>query len=187
MSKSDFSGYRWGSAELTSSHNYLIPALLQEIELLGCGKLFQLGCGNDSVANVLSLFSCDVTGVDPSSEGFAQANLRYPNLRLFSGSAYDDLHNPYGQFGTVTTLEVVEHLYFPRKYTVTLFDLVESGDVAIVSMSYHGYTKNLAITLAGKMDARFTELRDDGHIKFWSINALRQLLLEAGFIDTHFR
>jgi 2-polyprenyl-6-hydroxyphenyl methylase/3-demethylubiquinone-9 3-methyltransferase len=36
------------------------------------------------------------------------------------------------------------------------------------------------------MDAHFTALWDNGHIKFWSQNTLKQLLLEAGFVDIRF-
>lgn len=32
----------------------------------------------------------------------------------------------------------------------------------------------------GKMDAHFTALWDHGHIKFWSMDTLRELLEQAG-------
>lgn len=36
------------------------------------------------------------------------------------------------------------------------------------------------------MDAHFTALWDHGHIKFWSIRTLGELLREAGFVDLRF-
>jgi 2-polyprenyl-6-hydroxyphenyl methylase/3-demethylubiquinone-9 3-methyltransferase len=36
------------------------------------------------------------------------------------------------------------------------------------------------------MDDHFTALWDYGHIKFWSMKTLRQLLVEAGFVDIRF-
>ncbi|MCU0833674.1 MAG: hypothetical protein MUC77_04445 [Chromatiaceae bacterium] len=36
------------------------------------------------------------------------------------------------------------------------------------------------------MDAHFTALWDHGHIKFWSIATLSELLREAGFVDVRF-
>jgi 2-polyprenyl-6-hydroxyphenyl methylase/3-demethylubiquinone-9 3-methyltransferase len=86
----------------------------------------------------------------------------------------------------VLSLEVVEHVYFPRKYASTLFSLVEPGGVAIISTPYHSYMKNLALALSGKMDAHFTALWDNGHIKFWSKRTLTSLLEEAGFVDIEF-
>lgn len=58
--------------------------------------------------------------------------------------------------------------------------------MAIISTPYHGYWKNLALALSGKMDAHFTALWDHGHIKFWSIDTLRRLLQEAGFAEIRF-
>jgi 2-polyprenyl-6-hydroxyphenyl methylase/3-demethylubiquinone-9 3-methyltransferase len=148
--------------------------------------LFELGCGNGSVANVLAKEGWEVTGVDPSTQGIAQANEQYPHLKLLEGSAYDNLVERFGQFPLVTSLEVVEHVYFPRQYAATLFALVEPGGTAIVSTPYHGYWKNLAMAISGKLDAHFTALWDHGHIKFWSIKTLGELLHEAGFVDIRF-
>jgi len=149
--------------------------------------VFELGCGNGSVANELYKLGLDVIGVDPSIEGIKHANVSYPHLKLYSGSAYDDLHDKYGSFPLVTSLEVVEHVYYPRLYAATLFDLVEPGGTAFVSTPYYGYLKNCALATTGKMDAHFTALWDHGHIKFWSVKTLSQLLREAGFIDIRYR
>jgi hypothetical protein len=60
--------------------------------------------------------------------------------------------------------------------------------VAIVSTPYHGYWKNLALSLVpGAWDRHHHPLQDDGHIKFWSIPTLRMLLSKAGFQQTSFR
>jgi len=190
--KSEISGYRWKGAELTSAHDYLLPALLEEldrakIDVIGNKRIFELGCGNGSVANILAQKGWDVSGVDPSSDGIAQANATYPHLDLRQGSAYDDLVSHYGKFPIVTSLEVVEHVYAPRHYAATLYSLVQSGGTAIISTPYHSYWKNLALALTGKMDAHFTALWDHGHIKFWSTTTLSHLLQEAGFKDIRFR
>lgn len=185
-------GYQWNDAELNDAHDYLLPAVLRALEhcngdgILAHKQLFELGCGNGSVANLLCQQGWDVTGVDSSHEGIAQANATYPQLKLFEGSAYDDLAGRFGCFPVVTSLEVVEHVYAPRKYAATLFSLVERGGRAIISTPYHGYWKNLALALTGKLDAHFTALWDHGHIKFWSIDTLGQLLREAGFVDLRF-
>lgn len=185
------SGYVWNNAELNTSHTYLLPALnevLASIALLeDRRRLFELGCGNGSVANELVHMGWDVTGVDPSEQGIAQANANFPAIPLRLGSAYDDLAAQYGIFPVVVSLEVVEHVYTPRKYATTLLSLLEPGGVAIVSTPYHGYLKNLVLAISGKMDAHYTALWDHGHIKFWSEKTLRVLLEEAGFCDIRFK
>jgi 2-polyprenyl-6-hydroxyphenyl methylase/3-demethylubiquinone-9 3-methyltransferase len=193
INPNDISGYKWDSAAQTSAHSYLLPLIFKEMASLQTvvttkesPRAFDLGCGNGSIANALTLRGWEVSGVDPSSEGIAQAKNNYPHLNLREGSAYDELSCEFGQFPVVYSLEVVEHVYFPRHYIQTLFSLLEPGGTAIVSTPYHGYWKNLALALTGKMDNHFTALWDHGHIKFWSKKTLTALLLEAGFKNIRF-
>jgi 2-polyprenyl-3-methyl-5-hydroxy-6-metoxy-1,4-benzoquinol methylase len=182
-------GYRYEDAEVNASHGYLLPAVRAELARIGKDKsrrLFDLGCGNGSVGAELFRDGWQITGVDPSSEGIAQAKSRHPELRLETGSAYDDLAALYGRFPVVVSLEVVEHVYAPRDYPRTLADLLEPGGTAIISTPYHGYVKNLAMAVTGTLDAHFTALWDHGHIKFWSFRTLSQLLAEAGLTDIRF-
>jgi len=187
----EISGYVWEDAELNSSHDYLLPELKRilgsDAVPQGTKRLFELGCGNGSVANELVRLGWEVSGVDPSEQGIAQANARFPTIPLRIGSAYDDLASRYGTFPVVVSMEVVEHVYAPRKYAATLFSLIEPGGTAIVSTPFHGYWKNLAMAITGKMDNHFTALWDHGHIKFWSERTLSALLEEAGFRDIQFR
>lgn len=195
MANFDITGYRYDTAAPSHAHGYLLPCVLRQLDELvayigggdgGKRRLFELGCGNGSVARVLAGRGWDVTGVDPSAEGIAQARAAYPDLKLATGSAYDDLAARYGRFPVVLSLEVVEHVYAPRHYARTLFDLLEPGGTAILSTPYHGYWKNLALALSGRMDAHFTALWDHGHIKFWSMRTLGELLREAGFVEIRF-
>lgn len=181
------SGYEYSDFETNPSHEYLLPTVLSELEKIKAGlgdrepRLFELGCGNGSVAARMSSLGWDVTGVDPSEDGIQQAQKAYPQLKLARGSAYDNLAETYGTFPMLVSLEVVEHVYAPRDYARTAFSLLEPGGAAIFSTPYHGYWKNLAMAVTGTMDAHFTALWDHGHIKFWSEKTLTTLLVEAGF------
>jgi 2-polyprenyl-3-methyl-5-hydroxy-6-metoxy-1,4-benzoquinol methylase len=183
--------YAYVDANLNCSHSYLLPAMdaiLRELRLLpqAC-RLFDLGCGNGSVAAHFADMGYAVTGIDSSEEGVRQANKHNPDINIQQGSVYDDLFTRFGQFPVVVSLEVVEHLYAPRQFAETIYQLVEPGGAAIISTPYHGYLKNAAIALTGQTDRHFDPLRDGGHIKFWSIATLRQLLEEAGFQRITFR
>ena len=186
----DISGYVYGDGELNDSHHYLVPSLLNILASLSLPpekrRVFELGCGNGAVAAVLAEQGYQTTGVDVSTQGLEQARQRYPHLSLQPGSAYDHLAETYGRFPIVVSLEVVEHLYAPRVFAKTLYDLVESAGTAIISTPYHGYWKNLTLALTGRMDAHFTALWDHGHIKFWSMKTFKTLLEEAGFQDISF-
>lgn len=186
------SGYRYNdNGALNASHSYLLPSVITELDRYAARltpearRVFDLGCGNGSVAATVAMRGWKVTGVDPSIDGIAEAKMAYPNLALYAGSAYSHLSVVYGRYPVVISLEVIEHVYAPRAYGRTLFDLVEPGGIAIISTPYHGYVKNLALALTGRLDAHFTALWDHGHIKFWSVHTLKTLLNEIGF--THIR
>ena len=190
MTDTRTAAYQYHGAELGHHHAWLLPSIFRILDGLnlpaGERRLFDLGCGNGSVAQALTQRGWDVTGVDTSATGIAQANTAWPDLKLNIGSAYDDLAGQFGQFPVVLSLEVVEHVYAPRHYARTIFELCAGGGVAIISTPYHGYWKNLALALSGRMDAHFTALWDHGHIKFWSRRTLGDLLREAGFVDIRF-
>jgi SAM-dependent methyltransferase len=125
-------------------------------------------------------------GVDPSQEGEAYG--RASGLNLHVGSGYDDLATAFGRWPFVLCLEVVEHVYFPHRLARALYELCEPGGLAIVSTPYHGYCKNLALSLVpGAWDRHHHPLSDHGHIKFWSERRLRALLIRAGFKAVRFR
>lgn len=181
----DISGYTYTDADLNASHEYLLPAVLETLASLnldpGRKRIFELGCGNGAIADVLTRQGYAVTGIDASVQGIQHAQQTRPHLSLQLGSVYDRLAAQHGRFPVVLSLEVVEHLYAPRDFARTLYELVEPSGTAIISTPYHGYWKNLALALTGRLDQHFTALWDHGHIKFWSIATLEQLLQEAGF------
>lgn len=181
-----FQDYHYSNTEMGCAHHYLWPVLQKQLKKTSIYKIFEIGCGNGATANMLSQLGYELVGIDASKTGIEQANKTFPQLQLYQGSAYDNLSEVYGQFPIVISLEVVEHLYDPRQFAKTFYNLLEENGLGIISTPYHGYFKNLALAITGKMDAHFTALWDGGHIKFWSIRTLKQLLLEAGFRDIYF-
>lgn len=187
----DLTSYGYSDNLHHSHHRCLDDVVLRTLARLswpaGERRVFELGCGNGSFAKVMSDHGYAVTAVDTSIDGINLASSSFPGIAFHNASAYDDLNNRFGKFRAVVSLEVVEHVFEPRKYAATVFELLKSGGIAIISTPYHSYLKNLTLAISGKMDAHFTALWDYGHIKFWSIKTLRMLLLEAGFQCIRFR
>lgn len=179
-------GYAYAHGDATAAHAYLLPTLLHLLEDTGSRHLFEIGCGNGWVANELTRRGFEVRGIDPSAEGIAFAQANFPQLDLAQASAYDDLAAHYGRFPVVYSLEVVEHLFDPRQFMRRARDLLAPGGRLILSTPFHGYWKNLALALSGRMDRHWDPLWDGGHIKFWSEASLGRLISEAGFEDIRF-
>jgi len=176
---------------LSKANGLILPVVLDAIDSLALTgsdrRIFDVGCGNGSVAYALSAKGYEVVGVDPSKQACEHWKRAYPNLKLSLGSAYDDLRTRFGQFPVVISLEVIEHLYSPWKFASTVHDLLYDGGTAIISTPFHGYFKNLALAVTGKWDTHFNVLSQCGHIKFWSVKTLSRLLIEAGFRSIHLR
>lgn len=175
-------GYAYHWDGLGPEHEYLLPLIQREIAALPLARkrVFDLGCGNGAVANWFAERGFEVQGVDPSESGIERARRSFPTLDLRTGSAYDPLAETFGRFPLVVSLEVVEHVYSPRAFAECARDLLEPGGFLLLSTPYHGYLKNLALALAGRMDDHFTALWDHGHIKFWSAETITRLLEMAG-------
>lgn len=176
--------YVYHPGHVPHTAGYLWPAVTAELDQLGLPadrrRVFEVGCGNGALAHHLARRGWAVTGIDPSESGVAEASKGGPG-EFHVASAYDDLAGRFGTFPAVVSLEVVEHVYDPRRYARTVYGLLEPGGVAILSTPYHGYLKNLAIALRGKFDSHHAPLWDHGHIKFWSVRTLTALLTEVGF------
>lgn len=182
------SSYEYRDADPTHANAYLWPPLKRFIAAREWPdhRAFDLGCGNGATSEMLRLQGFAVAGVDTSESGIKFARESYRKCRFEVGSAYDDLAADYGRFPLVVSLEVVEHCMEPRMFARTFVDLIAPGGFGFLSTPYHGYIKNLALAASGKMDAHFTALWDGGHVKFFSIKTLSELLREAGATDLRF-
>jgi 2-polyprenyl-3-methyl-5-hydroxy-6-metoxy-1,4-benzoquinol methylase len=165
---------------------YLLPIVTKLVRQRAGARIFELGCGNGTVAAHFQGMGYKVTAVDTSQSGIAIARSKC-DARFEVADAYDDLAIRFGRFPLVLSLEVVEHCFYPRKFAKAVFDLLTPNGTAIISTPFHGYWKNLALAVSGKLDSHFTALWDGGHIKFWSEPTLHALLREAGFqtVDFH--
>lgn len=178
--------FEWTNRYSSDIHKDIFPALSRTLDNFrsSCNcdnRIFDLGCGNGSTGYYLGTKGWNITGIDASHSGIAFASELNSSSNYHIGNVYDSLAAIYGQFPIVISLEVIEHLYDPKIYMKTLYDLLEPGGLAIISTPYHGYLKNLALALSNKLDSHFTVHWAGGHIKFWSIKTLTELATETSF------
>jgi 2-polyprenyl-3-methyl-5-hydroxy-6-metoxy-1,4-benzoquinol methylase len=184
------SEYLYRGSAASCAHAYLLAPVKELVQRLGNkGRVLDLGCGNGSLSHELSKLGFEVHGVDQSDSGIQIAREAFPQVRFSLGDVEEELSpDPFQaeSFDVVVSTEVVEHLYRPRRLIQNAFRLLKPSGHFIVSTPYHGWLKNLALALSGKMDNHFTALWDGGHIKFWSRKTLSGLLTENGFTDLRF-
>lgn len=181
--------YGWTDDEASCAHDYTLPAVQLEIENESAAlgrplKILDLGCGNGAASATIAAAGHKVTAVDVSSDGIEIARRTWPSVRFEVASIYDDaLEHVLSQniFDCVVSLDVVEHLFFPSKLIKRAYSMLSADGLLILSTPYHGYWKNLALSISGRWDNHFSVHQDGGHIKFFSPQSIMRMVREAGF------
>lgn len=180
--------YEYANSNLNCAHDYLIAPILSFLSTRTRtgAKILDLGCGNGSLTNFIAQQGYQATGMEESPSGVTMAQKNFPQCKFLEGSIYvpPPLEN---DFDVVISVEVVEHLFYPRELVKLAQKCLKPGGHLIVTTPYHGYWKNLVLALSGKMDHHFHVLWDGGHIKFFSVKTLSELLETEGYSDLEFK
>ena len=174
--------YRWTDSEADST-TFIMPQLKKVLSCDNNRCILDLGCGNGKIANKLIADGFSVYGVDGSREGVEVAN-KYNNGHFYvMDFEKDELPEELSGllFDTVISTEVIEHLYSPDSYMKLCRKVLKSGGMLVLTTPYHGYLKNMLLSVTGKWDAHLSPLWEGGHIKFWSKKTLTKLLNDNGF------
>lgn len=166
------------------SCNVLTRPVREIVGRLAPTSILDAGCGNGALAGALAADGYSVIGVDADASGIAAARRLFPAVEFKRGK-FDEM--PPGSFDVVVSTEVIEHLYAPHELAEYAFAALKPGGHFIISTPYHGFAKNLALSLVNGWDNHFTAHWCGGHIKFFSRKTLSTLLREAGFEGTDFR
>ncbi len=179
--------YHWVDERPTDAHRWIVPMIM---ELLPKNKgrlnVLDIGCGNGFIAASINKDGFDVIGIDTSEEGIRIAQKAHPDIRFKVASAYDDLLAVADDVDVIVAADLIEHLYSPRLFIENAFAVLKPGGMLIVATPYHGYAKNLALSLFNKWDFHHTANWEGGHIKFFSEKTLSELLIGIGFTDLSF-
>lgn len=184
--------YRYFSEALSFPQVHLMPLLssmVGKLDKAGSGslKILEIGCGNGAFTDFLRKKGHFVVGLEVSTEGIAIAKENFPECIFIHQSIYDSLPEDLRQsFDLVLTVEVIEHLLFPKELLKMANEALKPGGNLILTTPYHGYLKNLALSLVNGWDRHFRVDLDAGHVKFFSVKTLKQMLIQNGFQSLKF-
>lgn len=190
MSNTNYKEYGFADESESHMHKHFMPLVLKLAGSLKPGtRVLDVGCGNGASCVEFQKLGCTVVGVDLSQQGIEIARRACPAGRFEVVAANEEILKNLNEppFDIVISTEVVEHLYDPRAYARGCISALRDGGRFICTTPYHGYLKNLALSIAGKWDAHANPLWDGGHIKLWSRASLSSLLTETGFRNIQFR
>lgn len=184
MKKSkNLSTYHWDSATVHT------PNILKDLNKILSKPEFKkfnhldVGCGNGFITKKISKFFKKTTGIDLSKDGinFAKKSSHLSNNIKFLNIDSETLVSKKKKYDFITSIEVIEHQYDPFKFLKNIEKLSKKKALILITTPYHGYVKNLVLSILGLMDNHFTALWLHGHIKFFSIKTLKKLISNYKF------
>lgn len=185
MSENVVDDYGWESSTGPESCGYITPEVLRILESMNVKRVCDLGAGNGALVGRLKVAGFQAAGVEYDRQGFEIAQRNHPESNFYNLGVQDDpailLEKEGKPFDAVVSTEVIEHLFSPHLLPIFSRKLLREGGYLVVSTPYHGYLKNLALSIANGWDKHHTPLWHGGHIKFWSRLTLTQLLEANGF------
>ena len=177
--------YGWNSDQRPRSCNYLAPVVLAWLHQLNPQTVIDLGAGNGALCHTMAQAGYVVAGIEPDAAGVEIARRQCPQAQIYRLSVDDTadevLRDHPDGFDIAVSTEVLEHLYEPRRLPAFAHTVLRRGGHLLMTTPYHGYLKNLAISVIGGWDRHADPLWDGGHIKFFSRRTITRLLNEAGF------
>jgi 2-polyprenyl-3-methyl-5-hydroxy-6-metoxy-1,4-benzoquinol methylase len=185
----DYIDYGYHSDAPTHNFSYQLNDLVGMIDKTKNKYILDLGCGNGYLVNYLLKQGFNAYGTDASEKGIVIAQKTNPD-RFFVQDLSSDalpLQLQNVPFDTLITTEVIEHLYNPEAFIDFCKQQLKQGGELIVTTPYHGYLKNLMLSIFNKWDQHMNPLWLGGHIKLWSRKTLTKVLTNAGFTVTEFK
>ena len=184
---SNYTEFEWKSEE-NQSHKYILPVVKNILSGVSHDSLIlDAGCGSGGlIKQIHGLKYSHIYGVDASRSGIELA--KTINNEIKNQIEVHDIYNknlptqfPQKNYDLIVSLEVIEHLYSPKKYLENINLWLKKGGLLVLSTPYHGYWKNLAIAILNKFDSHTNPLFEGGHIKFFSFKTLNKIIEENGF------
>jgi 2-polyprenyl-3-methyl-5-hydroxy-6-metoxy-1,4-benzoquinol methylase len=191
MATTEYKDFGWttvaaGNGESGAGLARLFLKLIASLD--NVNSICDLGCGNGYITGRLAELDYEVVGIDASETGLEIARQCYSKARFVHSLIDGNLSNngKLGKFDLVVSSDVIEHLYCPSDLIDAAKSLLSPNGQLLIGTPYHGYLKNLVLSVTGKMDSHFTVLDVGGHIKFFSVKTLSELLITHGFSDLNF-
>ena len=177
---------RWPFHGPRSIHAHITRPVVQQLVAADAHRVLDLGCGNGWFSGALERCGFDMTGLDDNADRLREARDRYADVRFVVHDATSREPAPWSQpFDAVVSIDVIDHVARPRRFLETALDALKPGGLLVVTTTYHGYAKNLALALTGRFDRRWEVNAEGGRLRFYSPDTLRALVGEFALDDVH--
>jgi 2-polyprenyl-3-methyl-5-hydroxy-6-metoxy-1,4-benzoquinol methylase len=182
--------YKYNVDEAGYSYSYIAPFVINVLNKYNNLRIMELGCGNGYFCNALAEKGHKVLGVDISESGIQIGRTSFPKVQFINSDIYgllDDGQIDPESFDVIIAIEVIEHLQYPKDLIGIARKYLRNGGLLIIPTPYHGYLKNVAISLFNMWDKHFNVFWEMGHLKFFSVSTLRAIVKQGNFNNIRFK
>jgi SAM-dependent methyltransferase len=138
----------------------------------GTGRLLDIGCGAGGLLDVAVDMHWEAEGQEIAATGAAEAKSRGHRVQVAELADCD--YQP-GSFDAATLIEVIEHLKDPTSTLIACRRALRSGGWLLVT------TGDIGSWIARLMGCHWDYIRPPGHVSYFTLQSLTQLLTRCGF------
>lgn len=148
--------------------------------------VLDFGCGKGEILGEIAGINPDARciGIDVSVKAIEDARKKYHKFTFHKISDGEKMPIENESIDFVFSSEVIEHIYDTENAVSEIARVLKSGGKLLLTTPYHGFLKNLAITLFG-FDKHFNPIGP--HIRFFSKKTLSALLQKYGLKSREFK
>jgi ubiquinone/menaquinone biosynthesis C-methylase UbiE len=141
-------------------------------------KILEVGCGDATFTRYLTELSDDVTAVDIAEAQLTENAKQLPKVKFQVQDLSEPMPFPDATFDVIWCSEVLEHLMDPTYALSEMRRVLKPGGIAMVTVPYHGFFKNLCI-VAFRWERNFDP--EGPHIRYFTKKTLERVAKNAGF------
>ena len=164
----EYKDYGFTNDQPSHTFYYLQQPMLSLLDKSKNRCILDLGCGNGHIVNYLIKEGYNAYGTDASENGITIARQEHPDRFFLQDLSTGELPKELQllTFDTIISTEVIEHLYDPVGFIDFCKKSLQKNGELIISTPYHGYLKNLMLSVFNKWDTHLSPTWDGGHIKY---------------------
>jgi 2-polyprenyl-3-methyl-5-hydroxy-6-metoxy-1,4-benzoquinol methylase len=148
-------------------------------------KVLELGAGPGSISRILSKQNeCHVTAAEIDESAIEKLqDACHEIIRLdLNSTDWPKNFASHGCFEVIVLADVLEHLINPLQTLIEAKKLLTPDGYIVVSLPHAGHNAIIACLISGDFVYRDWGLLDRTHIRFFCINNIQQLFIDAGLI-----